>query len=236
MRHAIATLSLMLLLVTAALAQPAPDAGSPVEAAATAPAADPAALSEAARRAQSEDDPRALIEARYAQIKDIIARTVDEETVREQIKALTLEFVDYEEFARLTIKREWKELNDQQRGAFVSWFKRLIQATYARHFKPRQDLTITYRGETQMRRGKAKTDTTVSFSDTSVDVDYKFLRRDDKAWWVYDIVIDDVSLMRNYRGQFRRILKKDGYDALMDKIREAVKRKEGGAEEDGALE
>ena len=230
MRHIIPVFALTLLLATPLRAEEVTATTPP------APAADPTALAEAARLAQTKDDPRALIDSRYAQIKDIIAQTLDAPGMRERIKALTLEFVNYEEFARLTIKQQWKDLDAAQHEAFVSWFKRLIQATYARHFKPRQDLTITYRGETKMKRGKAMTKTTVSFSDTSVDVDYKFVRAEDARWWVYDIVIDDVSLMRNYRSQFRRILKKDGFDALMDKIKEAVKRKEGGAEEGGALE
>lgn len=202
------------------------------ESATTEAKAAPEVTPEAAPEVEPADGPRSIVAARYEQIKGICAETIDEEKMREKIKALTVDFVDYEEFSRLTIKRAWKDLSASQRTEFVEWFQRLIQATYARHFKPRQDIAVTYRGETKYKGEKAQVQTTLQFEKSAVDVDYRFHKHgvatDAKAadWWVYDLVIDEVSLMRNYRGQFRKILKKDGFEALMAKVRDAVKRKE----------
>ncbi len=209
--------------------------------------ASPAAVEGATDAATPEapvDAPRAIVAARYEQIKGICAESIDEEKMRDKIKALTVDFVDYEEFSRLTIKRQWKDLSKAQQAEFTEWFRRLIQATYARHFKPRQDVSVNYRGDTKFKGGKAQVQTTVSFEGkdtTAVDVDYRFHNRtkDESGgdgevkpdWWVYDLVIDEVSLMRNYRGQFRKILKRDGFEALMTKVKEAVKRKESNGED-----
>lgn len=175
-------------------------------------------------------DPRGQVESAYGRIQTIIRSTPDEVAMRDQVKALTLEFVDFDEFSRQTLKSSWDTLNGTQRAEFVTWFKRLIQATYARHFKPRQDLKIAWRGDTEYAEEKAQVASTVSFEKSAVDVDYRFHKHADGSWWVYDIVIDEVSLVRNYRGQFLRIVQKDGYDALMVKIKAAVERKEKGAD------
>jgi phospholipid transport system substrate-binding protein len=176
------------------------------------------------------DDPRALVEARYEEIRAIIAENPVEHVMREKVKALTLQFVDFDAFASETIRATWNDLSEAQRRDFLEAFRALIQATYARHFKPRQDLKITYRPSTRFDDARAEVSTTLAFEKSAVDVDYRLVKKADGTWWVYDLVIDEVSLMRNYRAQFRRILKKDGFDALLGKIRAAVARKESGAD------
>jgi phospholipid transport system substrate-binding protein len=176
------------------------------------------------------DDPRACVEARYAEIRAIIAENPVDHVMREKVKALTLQFVDFDAFASETIRATWNDLSEPRRREFLSAFRALIQATYARHFKPRQDLKITYRPSTRSDDARAEVPTTLTFEKSQVDVDYRLVKKADGRWWVYDLVIDEVSLMRNYRAQFRRILKQDGFDALLGRIRAAVARKESGAD------
>lgn len=178
----------------------------------------------------AEDDPRSLVEARYEQIRAIIAENADDRAMRAKVKALTLEFVDFDAFASETIRSTWDDLSEPQRRAFLEAFRGLVQATYARHFKPRQDLRITYRASTLVGDDKAQVSTTLIFEKSQVDVDYRFVKKPDGRWWVTDLVIDEVSLMRNYRAQFRRILKREGFDALVTRILAAVERKERGGD------
>jgi len=180
-------------------------------------------------------DPKARVEAAYGRIQAIVKETADEAAMRDQVKALTPEFVDFDQFSREALKSTWDGLDAKKRADFVTWFKRLIQATYARHFKAKQDLKIAWRGEPEYIDDKAQVATTLSFEKSAIDVDYRFQRHADGTWWVYDIVIDEVSLVRNYRGQFQRIVKKDGFDALMTTIRTAVERKEKGADQTDQL-
>lgn len=176
----------------------------------------------------ADSDPRAVVEQRYRQINDVIATLPDEAAMRTKIKQLTTEFVDYEEFAQATLKGSWDKLTEAQRKEFTVEYKSLIQSTYARYFKPKKDIGIAYRGDTEYVESKAQVRSTIRVGDASYDVDYRFTRRADGSWWVYDIVIDDVSLVANYRGQFRKILGKDGYPALITKVKDAVARKESG--------
>jgi len=174
----------------------------------------------------AEDEPRALLEARYAQIRAILAENADDHVMREKVKALTLQFVDFDAFASETIRSTWDDLSEPRRQVFLAAFRGLIQATYAHKFKPRQDLRITYRASTMQGDDKAQVSTTLLFEKSQVDVDYRLAKKPDGSWWVVDLVIDEVSLMRNYRAQFRRILKREGFDALVTRIQAAVLRKE----------
>ena len=192
-------------------------------------------LAEPAPAAAGVADPRVRVEAAYDRIQALIRDTPDEAALRDKVKGLTLEFVDFDQFSHEALKSTWDGLDAKKRAEFVDWFKRLIQATYARHFKARQDLKIAWRGATEFVEDKAQVATTLTFEKSAVDVDYRFYRHADGSWWVYDIVIDEVSLVRNYRGQFQRIVKKDGFDVLMTTIKAAVDRKEKGSDSSDQL-
>jgi phospholipid transport system substrate-binding protein len=209
-------LSLRASMMAAALALPAvaaaqaPDAQAPVSVAADS--------LEAARQ-----QPKSLIALQYAEFDKLVAGGMSVEDMRSRIVARMDDFVDFTEFSRLTIKEQWDGLSPEKRTEFVGLFKQLIQRTYARKFKPDSKLTVTYRGDAEEKEGKARLQTTIASGGTEADVEYRFLRPEGKSgWWVFDIVIDDVSLMRNYRSQFQKIVKEGGNDALFAKLREKV--------------
>ena len=169
------------------------------------------------------DDPKGLVVKRYAQIETIISGEGTEDEMREQIKVLMEEFVDYRELSRLTVKTVWEELKSKEQAEFISLFKQLIQHNYAKRFKKDSELTVTYEGEGEIRKGKARLATTVESGDVTADVEYRMHKPEGKdVWWVYDIVIDEVSMMRNYRTQFRKTIKKSGVKGLFKQLRENV--------------
>lgn len=170
-----------------------------------------------------------LIEDKNSAIHEVIKATPDEAALRLKIQDLMESFVDYDELARLTIKTEWDALSAEKRADFVAAFKRLIHRTYTRRFKANQSFSVDFLGEPVEREGKAQVRTTIHSGKTTADVYYSMYKPEGKdVWWVYDLVIDDVSLMRNYRTQFTRVLKKDGFDKLLERIRS-----KGDSDDDG---
>lgn len=164
--------------------------------------------------------PKQLIEDKNKAIHEVIQASPDDAALRPKIVDLMETFVDYGELARLTIKDQWEALAPEQRTEFVDAFKRLIHRTYTRRFKANQAFRVDFAGEPVMREGKAQVKTTIHSGKTTADVYYSMFKPDGKDdWWVYDLVIDDVSLMRNYRTQFTRVIKKDGFDKLLERIR-----------------
>jgi phospholipid transport system substrate-binding protein len=200
------SLVMVLLALAPAVAQ---DAVAPADAAAVALPDGPAA--------------RALIVGKYEVIDGIISADETVEKMRERITELMDTFVDFEELSRLTVKEQWDSMTPERRTEYVTLFKQLIQRSYAKKFKPDKKLVVKMADDVEEKQGKARLETTVSSGGTTADVEYRMhVPEGATQWWVYDIVIDEVSLMRNYRSQFQRIIKDSGVDGLMAKLGERV--------------
>ncbi|NUN15720.1 MAG: ABC transporter substrate-binding protein [Myxococcales bacterium] len=171
--------------------------------------------------------PKGTIDARYQDIEKIISSSVSEDAMREQIRELMETFVDYTELSRLTIKEHWDGLGAEKQKEFVGLFKQLIRRSYSRRFKSDVTLTVKYDGEAVIKSGKAQLKTTVTSGNTTVDVEYRMHQpAGTEGWWVYDLVIDEVSMVRNYRKQFADIIAKDGIEKLFVNLRSRAEKGE----------
>jgi phospholipid transport system substrate-binding protein len=169
--------------------------------------------------AKKAADPIALLKIKYAQMKKIIKKYPDQWVMRDHIREVMETFVDYEELSRLTLPGTWEKLNKKQRKEFVDQFKQMIQRTYVNKFNANRKFSITYNGKVRYDdKGRAFVSTTIHSGRSEAQVDYAF-RKKKGHWWAYDVIIDEISLMRKYRRQFTRIVKRDGFDTLLAKIR-----------------
>ena len=78
----------------------------------------------------------------------------------------------------------------------------------------------------ELREGKARVRTIIRSGDSEAEVAYLLVQRADVAWRAYDIVIYEVSMARNYRKEFYRLVKEKGFDGLVDRIEERTREKE----------
>lgn len=161
--------------------------------------------------------PKDLIDSKYTEIQEVIKTDKTDEGVRTKITAILESFTDFKTFSRMTLKKDWKALTEEQRTRFTDRYRQLLHKSYVKHFKAGQQLDVSFRGEPKVIGDKAMVLTNVKSGETTAEVDYKLHKVGEKHM-AYDIVIDEVSLMRNYRKQFSRILKRDGFDVLMTKI------------------
>ena len=126
----------------------------------------------------------------------------------------------YAEMAKRSLGAQWRELTDAEREEFVALFQRLLVKTYARTIVGYAGQQVQYLGE---RRAEdfAEVRTKIVSDKVETPVDFRLLRmRGD--WWVYDIVVDGVSVVSNYRGQFARILRSSSYADLVAQLRKKV--------------
>ena len=170
-------------------------------------------------------DPQVMIQGHYAQIERVIKADKTDEGVRSKIVKILESFTDFQEFARMTLKKHWKGLTEAQRVLFTDKYRQLLHKSYVRHFKANQELEVGFRGAPRIVKTKAMVMTTVKSGKTESDVDYKLHLKNGK-YRAYDIVIDEVSLMRNYRKQFSKIMKRDGFDVLIQKIQKKIESKD----------
>lgn len=169
-------------------------------------------------------DPREVVAKTSGQIVTIAHQAKDQASMLVEMTKVLDVMLDYDAFAEKTLKGTWDTLSPQDRQRFIEKFKQLIIRVYAKRFKPGVQFTVTERGPTSWsdadkREGEVKT--VISGNRVTADVDYRFgVSRvgDTTEWRASDIVIDGVSMMLNWRSQFRTVIQKQGFEALLGKI------------------
>lgn len=124
---------------------------------------------------------------------------------------------DYEEMAKRTLPTQWKSLKTEQQTEFVSLFQQFLANSYVGNVDGYSGEQIEY-GKERQKGDFAEVQTKVVSPKVQIPLDYRLLKKNGE-WRVYDVVIDGVSLMKNYRGQFARIIDSDSFDTLLEKLR-----------------
>lgn len=124
---------------------------------------------------------------------------------------------DYAEMAKRTLASQWKGLSAEKQQEFVNLFQQFLANSYAGNVDGYSGEQVEYLKERE--KGEfAEVQTKVISPKVQIPLDYRLLKKDGE-WRVYDVVIDGVSLMKNYRGQFSRIINSSSFETLLDKLR-----------------
>lgn len=161
---------------------------------------------------------RKIIDEETAAIRTLVLESKKDEALQAGVRERMERFVDFEEFGRLCLGKRWSKLAGDQQKLYLEEFKKLLQRTYLRRFKRGKEFKVAFRGEPRLNKtgDRVEVATTIAGSEATADVDYRFHKVG--SWKVYDIIVDEVSIMRNYRKSFIKVLKKDGFDALIEKM------------------
>jgi len=143
---------------------------------------------------------------------------------RELIRTIADKRFDWEEAASRSLARHWVQRTDQEKREFVALFSDLLEATY-------MDKVDNYSGEEVLYVGE-NTDgdygvvqvKIVTTTDIEIPVEYRVKRRED-GWVVYDISVEGVSLINNYRTQFNSIILKSSYQDLVKRLKAKLAKK-----------
>ncbi len=145
-----------------------------------------------------------------------------------EISNIINEVFDWQELSRRTLGREWKKFTPDQQKEFMTLFEQLLQGIYADRILAYTSEKIDFGKETELKKGRAEVESYIITTDNKkVPL---FYRMTDKSgqWRVYDVVIEGVSMVKNYRGQFRQILSKKKPEDLLQTLRGKVKEKPAG--------
>ncbi len=143
---------------------------------------------------------------------------------RDEILRIVEEYFDFDEIAKRALGRPWKDLAPEKRQEFVRLFKELLFDTYVSRIEAtaRPDTGIRYdRQSVEGRYAVVKTWVT-NAGRPDFQIDYRLLLSGGQ-WKVYDVVIEGISLVGNYREQFASILTNESFDALLKRLQEKVR-------------
>ncbi len=128
------------------------------------------------------------------------------------------ETFDLGEMTRRTLGPHWQSLTEAERAEFVTLFGDLLDRAYFTRIAAYNGEKITVLADSIDGDLATVRTRIVTQQGTEVPVDYRMLRRGDR-WVVYDVSIEGVSLVANYRAQFNRIIQTSSYQALVDKLK-----------------
>ncbi len=127
---------------------------------------------------------------------------------------------NYEEMAKRSLGAHWKTLNDKDQQEFVSLFQQLLSASYSGKIEGYSGEQVQYLNE--RREGDyAEVRTKVVSGKVEIPLYYRLLNQSGD-WRVYDVVVDGVSLVSNYRGQFTQILRDSNHAELVAKLKQKI--------------
>jgi phospholipid transport system substrate-binding protein len=136
---------------------------------------------------------------------------------RQQLERVVSARFDYLEMSRRALGAPWNDLSDQQKQEFVSLFRTLLTNSYADKIETYSGEGVQYLNE-RTEKEYAEVRTKVLSGKTEIPLDYRLMNKS-ADWRVYDVVVDGVSLVNNYRGQFTKILRASSYSDLVDQLR-----------------
>ena len=137
---------------------------------------------------------------------------------RTAVRKIANEIFDFNEIARRALARHWQPLTDKQRVEFVSLFSDLLERSYISKIELYGGEKIQYVGERVDGDTATVATRIVTKNGTEVPIDYRLLKKGDR-WMVYDVTIEGVSLVSNYRTQFNKIIQTGSFEDLMQKLR-----------------
>ena len=149
---------------------------------------------------------------------------------RDKIWAIVDDSFDFEEVSRRALARNWKSFSADQREAFAVVFSKMLGNIYVDRIQSGfSDQKVEFTDEIlHESRPLAIVKTFIVSDQNKIPVDYSLKKKDDR-WWVYDVKVEGVSLIKNYRTQFNDILRKESPDQLIERLKEKVAEQEEAA-------
>lgn len=142
-----------------------------------------------------------------------------------QIRKAVDERFDWEEMSKRTLATHWKQRTEKEKEEFINLFGKLLERTYLDKVESYSGEKVLYIDESVDGNYAVVRVKVVTKKETEILVEYR-LKNKSGEWFVYDISVEGVSLVNNYRKQFNSILVRSSYKDLMEKLRAKVEGKE----------
>ena len=141
---------------------------------------------------------------------------------KEKLEAIYEQMFDEVELAMRTLGGNWKKLNPAQQKEFIQLYRQILEKAYIEKILSYTDEKIIFSKESMLSNTQAEVQTNVITSSKKIPIFYRVILKNG-TWKVYDVVIENVSRVQNYRSQFNSILAKNTPDQLLEILRKKVK-------------
>ncbi|MFA5322783.1 MAG: ABC transporter substrate-binding protein [Smithella sp.] len=141
---------------------------------------------------------------------------------KEKLRIIYKDMFDEIEFSKRTLARNWNKFNPAQRAEFVNLFEQILEKAYIDKILDYSNEKVDFYKENMLSGNQAEVQSKIITSSKEIPIFYRMILKDGK-WKVYDVVVENVSLVQNYRTQFNDLLAKNTPDQLLEILRKKVK-------------
>lgn len=178
--------------------------------------------------ADGEQQALQFLRKRHAEVRQILRRPAgtESQTARRnrQLKQALGDLLDFEELSKRALQDHWAGLSEKQRTEFVGLLSQLVERSYQRNLESTMDYRVRYEPAQRVDDSLLVPTRAQSLKNRrapAIAIDYTLLPQG-SAYRVYDITTEGVSLVANYRRQFNKIIRRDGWDALLDRMKKKL--------------
>jgi phospholipid transport system substrate-binding protein len=171
--------------------------------------------------------PLDTVKADVNQVLDVLReKNLNKEKKKEKLEAIYRQMFDEVELSRRTLTQNWNKLNSAQQQEFVNLFRQVLEKAYIDKILAYRNEKIAFSRENMLTGNQAEVQTKLISSSREIPIVYRMILKDN-AWKVYDVVIENVSLVQNYRSQFRDILINHTPAQLIEILQKKVRGQQG---------
>ncbi len=183
--------------------------------------------------------PAAVIDAHAGEATDQIKETADaviavlndkelkkpanKQKRRKQLREIVDRRFDFAEMAKRSLGLAWNKRTPEEQKEFVALFSDLLENTYVRKIERYEQEKVVYVSERVEGSYAAVRTKVITAKEVEIPVEYRIYKKGSK-WEVYDVIIEGVSLVNNYRTQFSDIIRSEAYAGLVKRLKEKVKK------------
>jgi len=143
------------------------------------------------------------------------------ELKKKRLRAIFDNTFDYTELSRSTLSRYWDKLKPDQQTEFIQLYKALLEKLYMDEILSYKDQEIVIGKERPLGENRVEVDTKIISEKLETPINFRMIFKNNQ-WWCYDFVIENISVVANYRSQFGRILTKESPEKMLEDLRKKV--------------
>jgi phospholipid transport system substrate-binding protein len=171
--------------------------------------------------------PMTTVEASVNRVLDVLRDSklkspAAKEAKKEKLRVIYKDMFDEIEFSKRTLTRNWNKFSPAERVEFVKLFEQVLEKSYIDKILDYSNEKVNFYKESMLSDNQAEIQTKIVTASKEIPIYYRMILKDGK-WKVYDVVVENVSLVQNYRTQFNDILTKNTPEQLLEILRKKVK-------------
>ena len=166
-------------------------------------------------------EPQVQVEKMVNSVLEILQnQNLSAQQKKQQVSGRVQDYLNMDSMARRTLGAYWDGATEEQRQRFSDLFVKVLEGTYLNKIDDYSSGAVKYLKQ-RVKDDKAIIDTVIVSDELEIPVQYKMIY-ENGSWQVFDLVIEGVSLIRNYRESYSEIIRRDGYDGLFALMQDKV--------------